>query len=163
MQLEIKGKNHAKITDETRAMNNSLPIAKRLKLEMAKFGEAKNIEDVQSYLVGQTQSRNLNLASDMLELKEEYKFIVDNVNNIDFNNYTSSVNNVKNSTLDAIEEKYTFYYTKEEQRYVNAHRAVVKKINEIDFDITLFHKQHRTTGYHMNESVLMARFNNKRR
>ena len=83
---------------------------------MAKFGEAKNLEDVQSYLVGMTQSRNLNLASDMLELKDEYKFIVDNVNNIDFNNYTSSVNNVKNRTLDAIEEKYTFYYTKEEQK-----------------------------------------------
>ena len=162
MQLEIKGKNHGKILDETRAMNNSLPIAKRLKVEMAKFGEAKNLEDVQSYLVGMTQSRNLNLASDMLELKDEYKFIIDNVNNIDFNNYTSSVNNVKNSTLDAIVEKYTYYYTKEEQKYVNAHRAVVKKINEIDFDITLLHKQHRKEGYFLNESVLMARFNQKR-
>jgi len=143
-------------------MNDSLSIAKRLKLEMAKFGEAKNLEDVQSYLVGQTQSRNLNMASDMMNLKDEYKFIVDNVNNIDFNNYTSSVNNVKNSTLDAIVEKYTYYFTKEEQKYVNAHRAVVKKINEIDFDITLLHKQHRAKGYHMNESVLMARFNQKR-
>ena len=162
MQLEIKGKNHAKITDETRAMSNSLPIAKRLKLEMAKFGEAKNLEDVQSYLVGMTQSRNLNLASDMLELKDEYKFIIDNVNNIDFNNYTSSVNNVKNSILDAIVEKYTYYFTKEEQKYVNAHRAVVKKINEIDFDITLLNKRHRATGYFLNESVLMARFNQKR-
>ena len=163
MELQVKGKDHAKIADETRAMNNSLPIAKRLKVEMAKFGEAKNLEDVQSYLVGMTQSSNLNLACDMMNLKDEYKFIIDNVNNIDFNNYTSSVNNVKNSTLDAIVEKYTYYYTKEEQKYVNAHRAVVKKINEIDFDITLLHKQHRTTGYHMNESVLMARFNNKRR
>jgi hypothetical protein len=162
MELEIKGTNHAKIADETRELEASLAIAQRLKLEMAKFGEAKNLEDVQSYLVGMTQSRNLNMASDMMNLKDEYKFIIDNVNNIDFNNYTSSVKNIKNTAIDAIVEKYTYYYTKEEQKYVNAHRAVVKKINEIDFDITLLHKQHRATGYFLNESVLMARFNQKR-
>ena len=162
MELEIKGTNHAKIADETRELEASLAIAQRLKLEMAKFGEAKNLEDVQSYLVGMTQSRNLNMASDMMNLKDEYKFIIDNVNNIDFNNYTSSVKNIKNTAIDAIVEKYTYYYTKEEQKYVNAHRAVVKKINEIDFDITLLHKQHRKEGYFLNESVLMARFNQKR-
>ena len=162
MELQVKGKNHAKIADETREMNNSLPIAKRLKVEMAKFGEAKNLEDVQSYLVGMTQSRNLNMASDMMNLKDEYKFIINNVNNIDFNNYTSSVNNVKNSTLDAIVEKYTFYYTKEEQKYLNEHRAVVKKINDIGLDTQVLHKQHREKGYFLNESVLMARFNQKR-
>ena len=163
MELEIKGKNEVKILEETRAMEASLAIAQRLKLEMAKFGEAKNLEDVQSYLVGETQSRNLHLASDMLELKEEYAFVLANVNNIDFNNYTSSVKNVKNTAIDDIVSKYTYYYTKPEQKHLNEHRAVVKKINDIGLDIQVLHKVYRGTGYQLNESVLMARFNNSRR